>query len=124
MAAHRNHRADRARHQIDARHVPGLRDATGIDADELREGITALGRRALSRTRFPAAEHRDVRHGSIVADHRGDRQHAQRNRLDQPTAVGVENGERVVGRERQHSDPMTGSVHALRDCGGSGDVVA
>ena len=124
MATDRNRLPGGARHQIHPRHIASLRDAACVHAHELGEWIAALRGRAILRGGLAAAHHRDVRDRTIPTDYRGHGQHAQRNGLEKHPAVGVENGERVVGGERQHSDPMTGSVRALRHCRGSGYVVA
>ena len=124
MATDRNRLPGGAGHQIHPRHISALRYAACVHAYQLGERIAALRGRAILRGRLAAAHHRDVRDRTIPVDYRGHGQHAQRNGLEEYPAVGIENGERVVGGERQHSDPMTGSVRSLRHRRGSGYVVA
>ena len=97
MATDRNRFSCRAGHEIDACDVPALRDATSVYAHQLRERIAALFGGAVSRGWLPPAHDRHVGDRSILAEHGGHRQDAERNGLEESAAVGVKDGDRIVG---------------------------
>ena len=117
MASDGNDFGHRTRHQIDARHASGLRDATGIDTHELRERVAALSRGAIAGARLRATEIGDIGDRSLRIHDGSHRQHTQRNGLQKRAAVGVEDRQRIVGRQRHDHDAVPGRVRATRHRG-------
>ena len=124
VAADGNDFGDRARDQIDACHAPGLRDAPGIDAHQLRERITALLGGTIARASFRAAEIGDIGDRAVRTHDGSHRQHAQRNGLQQCAAIGVEDRQGIVGRQRNDHHTVSGRVRQTRHGRRSDDVVA
>ena len=124
MPAHRNHPGDGARNEIHARHAARLRQPSLVDPHEFREWIAALPRRAIPCDRLSPTEVRHIGNRPVSAHHGGHRQNAQRDHLEQRSALGVEHREGVVGGKRDSHDAVTGGIGGPRDGRRAGYEVA
>ncbi len=96
--------------EVDARHAPRLGDPAIVDAYRLRPRVAALFRRALRGRRLGPTEYGDVGDARVRGDHGRDRFDAERDLADERSGIGVDDGERIVGGQREDGEPFAVSA--------------
>ncbi len=110
--------------EIDSSHAPGFGDPARVDAHRLGPYVAALFCRALRGRGLGSAEYGDVGDARVGGNDGGDRFDAERDLADQSSGIGVDDGERVVGGEREDGEPLGVWSRLSRDRWCSGHEIA